>query len=89
MQKEKKQEIIQRHQAHENDTGSAEVQIAILTDRINQLTGHLRMHKHDYATQRGLLMLVGKRRRLLRYLQNRNHQSYKSIISQLKIRAIS
>jgi small subunit ribosomal protein S15 len=87
LQKEKKQEIIQTYQANENDTGSTEVQVAILTERINRLTDHMRANKHDYASQRGLLMLVGQRRRLLRYLRNNNHQSYKSLIQKLKIRA--
>ena len=87
VQKEKKQAVIQEFQAHEGDTGSTDVQIAILTERINELTTHLRAHKHDYATQRGLLMLVGQRRRLLRYLRGDNPQSYKSLIKKLKIRA--
>ncbi len=87
MQKEKKQEIIQKYQATENDTGSTDVQIAILTERINELTDHMRANKHDYACQRGLVMLVGQRRRLLRYLRNNNHQSYNSLIKKLKIRA--
>ena len=86
LQKEKKQAIIQEFQAHEGDTGSTEVQIAVLTERINQLTTHMRINKHDYATQRGLIMLVGQRRRLLRYLRNSNHASYKKTIKKLKIR---
>lgn len=89
IQKEKKQTIVQEFQVHEGDTGSAEVQIAILTERISQLTTHLRANKHDFATQRGLLMLVGQRRRLLRYLRNRNLKSYKSVIKKLKIRESS
>ncbi len=89
MLKERKQEIIQEYQSHEGDTGSTEVQVAILTERINELTAHLRAHKHDYATQRGLLMLVGQRRRLLRYLQSNTPQSYRSLIKKLKIRAIN
>lgn len=89
MQKEKKQEIIQKYQTHEGDTGSTEVQIAVLTERINGLTGHMRANKHDFATQRGLLMLVGQRRRLLRYLRDNNHESYKSLIKKLKIRAVN
>ncbi len=86
VQKEKKQAVIQEFQSHEGDTGSAEVQIAILTERINELTTHMRAHKHDYATQRGLIMLVGQRRRLLRYLRNNNSTSYKKTIKKLKIR---
>ena len=89
MQKEKKQEIIQKYQTHEGDTGSTEVQIAVLTERINGLTAHMRTNKHDFATQRGLLMLVGQRRRLLRYLRDNNHESYKSLIKKLKIRAVN
>ena len=86
LQKEEKQAIIQEFQAHEGDTGSTEVQIAVLTERINQLTTHMRINKHDYATQRGLIMLVGQRRRLLRYLRNNNSASYKKTIKKLKIR---
>lgn len=86
LQKEEKQTIIQKFQMHEGDTGSTEVQIAILTERINQLTAHLRLNKHDYHTQRGLLKLVGQRRRLLRYLAAYNNPSYKSIIKELGLR---
>ncbi len=86
LQKEKKTDIIAKFQTHEGDTGSAEVQIAILTERINQLTTHMRTHKHDYSTQRGLIMLVGQRRRLLRYLSKYNPKSYKAVIKKLKIR---
>ncbi len=86
IQKEKKETIIQEFQAHEGDTGSTEVQIAVLTERINELTTHMRINKHDYATQRGLIMLVGQRRRLLRYLRNNNSASYKKTIKKLKIR---
>ncbi len=89
LQKEKKTEIIEKYQTHEGDTGSADVQIAMLTERINELTTHMRKNKHDYATQRGLLMLVGQRRRLLRYLKNSNLDSYKSLIKKLKIRETS
>ena len=89
MQKEKKQKIIGKFRTHEEDTGSAEVQIAILTERINQLTTHMKTNKHDYATQRGLLMMVGQRRRFLRYLRSNNLGSYKSLIKKLKIREIN
>ncbi len=89
MQKEKKQEIVQKYQAHEGDTGSTEVQIAIITERVNDLTDHLRTNKHDYATQRGLLMLVGKRRRLMRYLRDNNHASYNSLVKKLNIRELN
>ena len=84
--KEKKQATIQAFRTHEGDTGSSEVQVALLTERINRLTDHLRAHKHDYASQRGLMMLVGQRRRLLRYLRQSNPESYKSLISKLNIR---
>ena len=67
---ERKQEIIEQYKQHEGDTGSPEVQVALLTDRIVRLTDHLRAHKHDFATRRGLLKLVGQRRRMLRYLSN-------------------
>ncbi len=87
--KEKKQATVQAYRLHEGDTGSSEVQIALLTERINRLTDHLRVHKHDYATQRGLMMLVGQRRRLLRYLRKSNPESYKSLIGKLNIRESS
>ena len=86
LQKEKKEDIIKQFQNSEGDTGSSEVQIALLTERISQLTDHLRVHKHDYHTQRGLMKLVGQRRRLQRYLRKNNPQSYQSIIAKLKIR---
>jgi small subunit ribosomal protein S15 len=68
---EGKQEIIQEHRTHEGDTGSPEVQVAVLTKRISHLTDHLRTHKHDFHSRRGLLKLVGKRRRLLKYFRRR------------------
>ncbi len=86
LQKEKKAAIIQQFQAHEKDTGSPEVQIAILTQRINDLTEHLRIHKHDYHSQRGLLKLVGQRQRLLRYLNRNDPERYKAIIAKLGLR---
>jgi small subunit ribosomal protein S15 len=86
LQKEKKEAIIQQFQAHEGDTGSSEVQIAILTERINQLTEHLRTHTHDYHTQRGLLKLVGQRRRLLRYLGESDAERYQAVITKLGLR---
>ena len=89
LQKEEKQKIIGKYQTHEGDTGSADVQIAMITERINGLTTHMRINKHDYATQRGLLMLVGQRRRLLRYLKKNNLDSYKALIKKLKIRETS
>lgn len=83
---EKKREIVERFGKGENDTGSTEVQIALLTERINHLTEHLRAHTKDHHSRRGLLMLVGQRRRLLRYLQRRNLESYRSLIGQLGLR---
>ena len=71
-----KSELIQKYKQNEGDTGSTEVQVALLTDRITKLTEHLREHKHDYDTRRGLLKLVGQRRRLLRYLSNNNVERY-------------
>lgn len=86
LQKEAKSTVIKEYQSHPEDTGSAEVQVAILTERINQLTSHMRVNKHDYHTQRGLLKLVGQRRRLLRYLRRSNPQSYHTVIGKLGIR---
>ncbi|HKH11945.1 MAG TPA: 30S ribosomal protein S15 [Rubrobacter sp.] len=83
---EGKQEIIQEHRAHEGDTGSPEVQVAILTKRISHLTDHLRTHKHDFHSRRGLLKLVGKRRRLLKYLQKKDVERYRSLIARLGLR---
>ena len=84
--KENKDELIQEYHRHESDTGSPEVQIAILTKRINQLTDHLRTHKHDESSRRGLLKMVGQRRRLLAYLRKKDYQSYSEITDKLKIR---
>ena len=86
MDKEKKADIIKEHQSREGDTGSTEVQVAVLTARINQLTEHMRENKHDYHTQRGLLKLVGKRRRLLAYLNRENVGRYRSLIAKLGLR---
>ena len=84
--KEKKKEIIDGFKQHDGDTGSPEVQIAILTTRINGLTEHMRTHKKDYASRRGLLALVSRRRRLLDYLKRTDPQRYLDIIQRLKIR---
>ena len=78
--------IKQEYQAHDNDTGSTELQVALLTARINGLTEHLRSHKHDEASRRGLLSMVGRRRRLLRYLNNTDVGRYRSIVSRLGLR---
>ena len=84
--KEKKSELIGKHGRSEGDTGSAEVQIALMTERINELTEHLRTHRKDHHSRRGLLMLVGKRRRLLRYLQGSDIDRYRSLIQELGLR---
>ena len=84
--KEIKESIVKEHARSAGDTGSAEVQVAILTERINQLTVHMREHKHDYHSERGLLMLVGKRRRHLAYLNRTDVQRYRDIISKLGLR---
>lgn len=83
---DRKQSIIKEYQTHEGDSGSPEVQIALLTDRITSLTEHLREHKHDYDTRRGLLKLVGQRRRQLRYLQGQDVGRYTSVIDRLGLR---
>lgn len=84
--KEKKTEVITEYHRHEKDTGSPEVQIALLTNRITHLTGHLQEHKHDESSRRGLLKLVGQRRRLLRYLRSKDYRSYIEITDKLNIR---
>jgi small subunit ribosomal protein S15 len=81
-----KQEIIGEHRTHEGDTGSPEVQVAVLTRRIAHLTDHLRDHKHDYHSRRGLLKMVGKRRRLLKYLQKKDVERYRALIAKLGLR---
>ncbi|MFC2038711.1 30S ribosomal protein S15 [Chloroflexota bacterium] len=86
LDKEKRQETITKYALHEGDTGSTEVQVAILTERINQLTGHMVANRHDYHTQRGLLKLVGRRRRLLAYLMRENVDRYRKLIKELGLR---
>jgi small subunit ribosomal protein S15 len=83
---EQRQQTIANHRRHEQDTGSPEVQIALLTQRINQLTDHFKTHAQDHHSRRGLLKLVGRRRRLLDYLKSRNVESYRSTIERLGIR---
>jgi len=83
---EKKNEIIQAYKTHENDTGSPEVQIALLTERINQLTEHLKSFKKDHHSRRGLLKMVGQRRALLNYLRDRDFDRYRKIIERLGLR---
>ena len=86
MDKEKKKDIVSDFQLREGDTGSTEVQVAVLTGRINQLTGHMRDNRHDYHTQRGLLKLVGQRRRLLAYLSREDVGRYNQLIKRLGLR---
>lgn len=84
--KDQKQELIKEYGIHEGDTGSPEVQIAILTARINTLTAHLQANKKDHHSRRGLLKMVGQRRNLLKYLQNKDIERYRAIIDKLGIR---
>jgi len=86
LEKEKKEEIISNYRTREGDTGSTEVQVALLTERIKQLTNHMMANRHDYHTQRGLLKLVGKRRRLLNYLSKEDVGRYNKLIKQLGLR---
>ena len=81
-----KEGTIEEYRAHEDDTGSPEVQVAVLTRRITHLTDHLREHKHDYHSRRGLLKMVGKRRRLLKYLQKKDVERYRALIAKLGLR---
>ncbi len=86
MDKGEKTDIINKFELHEGDTGSTEVQVALLTERINQLTGHMAANRHDYSSQRGLLKLVGQRRRLLTYLSKQDVGRYHSLIAKLGLR---
>ena len=86
MTKERKQELIAQYGRKAQDTGSPEVQIALLTERINHLTDHLRTHKKDHHSRRGLLMMVGKRKRLLSYLKDKNIDGYRELVKKLKLR---
>jgi len=81
-----KQDTISEHKLHDTDTGSPEVQIALLTARINQLTEHLKVHKKDHHSRRGLLMLVGRRRRMLDYVKNIDVERYRAILAKLGLR---
>lgn len=83
---DRKQELIKDYQRGEGDTGSPEVQVSILTERIQGLTEHLKAHKHDFASRRGLLMLVSKRTSLLQYLAKKDHDRYKELIGRLGLR---
>ncbi len=81
-----KKELVKGYQRHDGDTGSSEVQVALWTTRIRELTEHLRTHKHDYASRRGLLIMVGKRNRLLKYLSRINREAYQALIKRLGLR---
>ncbi|MGI6076376.1 MAG: 30S ribosomal protein S15 [Pyramidobacter sp.] len=86
LEKAVKTEIIEKYRVHASDTGSPEVQIAVLTQRIRDLTDHLKVHVHDYHSKKGLLTLVGKRRKLLRYLSEKDFNRYKNLIESLGLR---
>ena len=86
MDKEKKMDIMTKFESRKGDTGSTEVQVALLTERINQLTGHMAVNRHDYHSQRGLLKLVGQRRRLLSYLSRQDISRYHKLITGLGLR---
>jgi small subunit ribosomal protein S15 len=88
LQKEIKSEIIKEFQKHEKDTGSTEVQISILTRRIQQLTEHLKINKHDESSRRGLLIMVGRRRRLMNYLRRKNYVKYLELSEKLGLRKL-
>ena len=84
--REKKERLVREYRMHDNDTGSPEVQIALLTERISQLTGHLKLHRKDFSSRRGLLKLVGQRRRLLDYLKDTDLDGYRKIVEELGLR---
>lgn len=86
LRKDEKTAVIEANRTHENDTGSPEVQVAILTKRINDLTEHLKTHKKDHHSRRGLLKMVGKRRNLLNYLKSKDIERYRALIEKLGIR---
>jgi small subunit ribosomal protein S15 len=87
LKRERKSAIIEDFKIHDTDTGSPEVQIALLTARINELTEHLKEHKHDYHSRRGLMMMVGRRRRMLNYLASKNIVRYRELVGRLGIRS--
>ena len=84
--KDKKKTLIDDFKSHSKDTGSASVQIALLTERINQLDGHFKQHKKDFSSRRGLLSMVGRRRRLLNYLKKKDTKTYRQLIKKLDLR---
>ena len=86
LDKKKKQRIINQYKMHENDTGSTQVQIAILSEEVKELSGHLKQHKHDHSSRRGLLKKVGERRKLLKYLQKEDEKSFQELAKKLKLK---
>lgn len=86
LDKDKKTKVIEKHSSTKGDTGSAEVQVALLTERIKELTEHLKKHKKDKSSQRGLLLMVAKRGRLLKYLKRKNQEAYQKLIKDLGLR---
>ncbi len=86
LERTKKEQIIKKFKVHDTDTGSPEVQIAILSEEINQLTDHLKTHKKDFSSRRGLLKKIGQRRRLLRYLEKENQEGYDGLVTKLKLK---
>ena len=86
LEKEHRTSVIEEYRTHEHDTGSPEVQVALLTARINQMIEHLREHKHDHHSRRGLLKMVGRRRRLLAYVQRQDQERYRQLIARLGLR---
>ena len=86
MATQKKQELVKQFQQHDSDSGSPQVQVAILTARIKEMTEHLRIHKHDFASRRGLLLMVGRRGRLLKYLARIDREAYQALIKRLGLR---
>ncbi|MEB3343046.1 30S ribosomal protein S15 [Okeania sp.] len=86
LKQQRKQEIIGEYQTHDTDTGSADVQVAMLTEKISKLSAHLKNNKQDYSSQRGLLKMIGKRKRLLTYIQKQSQERYKGLITRLGIR---
>ncbi len=86
LEKDVKTEIINEHQTHEGDTGSPEVQVALLTKRIQELTAHLGANKHDYHSRRGLMKMVGQRRRMLKYLNRKDPERYRALLAKLGLR---
>ncbi|MDJ0554586.1 MAG: 30S ribosomal protein S15 [Microcoleaceae cyanobacterium MO_207.B10] len=86
LKQQRKHELIAEYQTHETDTGSADVQVAMLTERISKLSAHLKSNKQDYSSQRGLLKMIGQRKRLLAYIQKQDQTRYKALITRLGIR---